>query len=60
MRTKEEIERLVNLINLSYSAMILLPYCKKSFQEVKGMSTQEILISILYTEPEKNPGLTHI
>ena len=31
IRSKEGIERLVNLISLSYSAVILLPYSDKTF-----------------------------
>lgn len=33
VRTKEGLERLVNLINLSYSAMVLLPYCDETFSD---------------------------
>ena len=41
-RTKEGIERLVNLISLSYSAMFLLPYCDETFSDAWGVSAQEM------------------
>jgi len=41
VRSKEGIERLVNLISLSYSAMTLLPYCDETFSEYRSASTQE-------------------
>lgn len=41
VRSKEGIERLVNLISLSYSAMTLLPYSDESFSEYRSASAQE-------------------
>ncbi len=46
VRTKEGIERLVNLINLSYSAMVLLPYCDGTFSGAQGMGAQEMKDSV--------------
>ena len=41
IRSKEGIERLMNLISLSYSAMTLLPYSDESFSEYQSASAQE-------------------
>lgn len=41
-QTKEGMERLVNLINLSYSAVVLLPYCDETFSDAQGMRVQEM------------------
>ena len=41
IRGKEGIERLVNLISLSYSAMTLLPYSDESFSGYQSASAQE-------------------
>ena len=41
IRSKEGIERLVNLLSLSYSAMTLLPYSDESFSEYQSASAQE-------------------
>ena len=41
IRSKEGIERLVNLISLSYSAMTLLPYSDETFSEYQSASAQE-------------------
>ncbi|MDO4339067.1 MAG: transposase [Eubacteriales bacterium] len=41
VRSKEGIERLVNLISLSYSAMTLLPYSDESFSGYQSASAQE-------------------
>ena len=41
LRSKEGIERLVNLISLSYSAMTLLPYHDETFSEYQSASAQE-------------------
>ena len=41
IRSKEGIERLVNLISLSYSAMTLLPYSDESFSGYQSASAQE-------------------
>jgi len=41
IRSREGIERLINLIGLSYSAMTLLPYCDEIFAEYQSASAQE-------------------
>lgn len=41
VRSKEGIERLVNLVSLSYSAMTLLPYSDKTFSGYQSASAQE-------------------
>lgn len=41
IRRKEGIERLINLISLSYSAMTLLPYCDETFSVYQSASAQE-------------------
>lgn len=41
VRSKEGIERLVNLISLSYSAMTLLPYSDETFSGCQSASAQE-------------------
>ena len=41
VRSKEGIERLVNLISLSYSAMTLLPYSDETFSGYQSASAQE-------------------
>lgn len=41
VRSKEGIERLVNLISLSYSAMTLLPYSDEAFCGCQSASAQE-------------------
>ncbi len=41
IRSKEGIERLVNLISLSYSAMTLLPYSDETFSGYQSASAQE-------------------
>jgi hypothetical protein len=41
IRSKEGIERLVNLISLSYSAMTLLPYSDENFSGYQSASAQE-------------------
>lgn len=41
IRSKEGIERLVNLIRLSYSVMPLLPYSDETFSEYKSSSARE-------------------
>ena len=41
IRSKEGIERLVNLISLSYSAMTLLPYSDETFSMYQSASAQE-------------------
>ena len=46
IRSKEGIQRLVNLINLSYSAMTLLPYSNETFSRYQSASAQETLFEI--------------
>lgn len=41
VRSKEGIERLVNLISLSYSTMTLLPYSDETFSGYQSTSAQE-------------------
>ncbi len=41
IRSKEGIERLVNLLSLSYSAMTLLPYSDETFSGYQSASAQE-------------------
>ena len=41
VRSREGIERLINLISISYSAMTLLPYVEKSFSSYQSASAQE-------------------
>ena len=41
IRSREGIERLINLISLSYSAMTLLPYSDEIFSMYQSASTQE-------------------
>ena len=41
IRSKEGIERLINLISLSYSAMTLLPYSDETFSGCQSASAQE-------------------
>ena len=41
IRSKEGIERMVNLISLSYSAMTLLPYSDETFSGYQSASAQE-------------------
>lgn len=41
IRSREGIERLVNLISLSYSAMTLLPYSDETFSGYQSTSAQE-------------------
>lgn len=41
IRSKEGIERLVNLMSVSYSAMTLLPYSDKTFSNYQSASAQE-------------------
>ncbi len=41
IRSKEGIERLINLISLSYSAMTLLPYSDTTFSAYPSASAQE-------------------
>ena len=41
IRSKEGIERLVNLMSLSYSAMTLLPYSDEAFSGYQSASAQE-------------------
>ncbi len=46
IRSKEGIERLINLMSLSYSAMTLLPYSDASFSEYQTASAQETRFEI--------------
>lgn len=41
VRSRKGIEMLVNLINISYCAMKLLPYTEETFAQCKGNSVQE-------------------
>jgi hypothetical protein len=41
VRSQKGIEMLVNLINLAYCAMKLLPYQEKDFAKYRGESAQE-------------------
>ena len=41
VRSKEGIERWINLISLTYSAMTLLPYCDKTFSSYQYANPQE-------------------
>ena len=42
VRSVKGIERLSNLIGISYAACRLLPYYSKDFEEYKGKSPQEV------------------
>ena len=42
VRSAEGIERLTNLICISYAACKLLPYYSRDFEGYKGLSTQEV------------------
>lgn len=42
VRSVKGIERLSNLICISYAAVRLLPYCSREFQDYQGQSPQEI------------------
>ncbi len=46
IRSKEGIERLINLMSLSYSAMTLLPYSDAVFSEYQTASAQETRFEI--------------
>jgi hypothetical protein len=46
VRSSCAIERLVNLLSLTYSAMTLLPYCENSFSEYQSASAQETKYAI--------------
>ena len=46
VRSCKGIEMLVNLINISYCAMKLLPYVDKEFSDYKGKSVQEIRFAL--------------
>ena len=62
VRSRKGIERLVNLINIAYCAMKILPYQNASFQEYQDKSVQEfrfvlssqIREQIFYTHFVKN------
>lgn len=41
VRSRKGIETLVNLINISYCSMKLLPYLEKSFSKYRNVSVQE-------------------
>ncbi len=43
VRSRKGIEMLVNLINITYCAMKLLPYLGKTFSEYRAESVQELL-----------------
>ena len=42
VRSAKGIERLLNLICISYAACKLLPYYDKEFADCRGQSTQEV------------------
>lgn len=46
VRSRKEIEMLVNLINISYCAMKLLPYQEELFAEFRNESVQEFRFAL--------------
>ncbi len=44
--SKKGIETIINLINISYSAMKILPYKDKAFSQYKNVSTQEVRLGL--------------
>lgn len=46
VRSKKGIETLVNLINISYCAMKILPYKDETFSQYKGISVQEFRLEL--------------
>ena len=42
VRNRSEIERMLNLSNIAYCAMKILPYQDKRFSKYKGCSVQEL------------------
>ncbi len=46
IRSKKGIETLVNLINISYCAMKILPYKDETFSQYKDSSAQEFRLAL--------------
>ena len=46
MRSRKGIEMLINLININYCAMRLLPYQEKAFSKYRTESLQEFLFAL--------------
>ncbi len=46
VRSRKGIEMLVNLINISYCAMKLLPYMEETLSQYKGCSVQEFRFAL--------------
>ena len=46
VRSRNGIERMVNLINIAYCAMKILPYQDKKFSKYKGCSVQEFRFAL--------------
>ena len=46
VRSRRGIETLVNLINISYCAMKLLPYMEETMSQYKGYSVQEFRFAL--------------
>ena len=46
VRSRSGIERMVNLINIAYCAMKILPYQDKRFSKYKGCSVQEFRFAL--------------
>ena len=46
VRSRKGIEMLVNLINISYCAMKLLPYMEETFSQYRGSSVQEFRFAL--------------
>lgn len=46
VRSREGVERLINLLSVSYSTMTLLPYMDKTFSYYQSVSAQETKFGI--------------
>ena len=46
IRSRKGIETMINLINISYSAMKILPYKNEAFSQYKNTSTQEVRLEL--------------
>lgn len=46
VRSKKEVETIINLINISYCTMKFLPYKDETFSQYKGINIQEIRLAL--------------
>ena len=46
LRSKTGIENLVNLINIAYCSMKILPYTNEEFRDYRGKSVQEFRLAL--------------